>query len=166
MRKRTVAELREGADRVLKRADLAAVYVASASLLTHRRDGEPPFNVDTTIQVHGELVDGRIEARAKYVTSAHSTNDDELESPIWTVELECVASFDLAADSPAVPENDLEAFAVVMGPPTVHPYARELTQSLSSRTPYPALTLGLMRPILAFPDDHVVEFPEPDPIDA
>lgn len=162
MRTRTVGELREGAYGVVRRVNLTEVYVASTSLQTHRIDGDPPYDVDTTLAVRGQLYDDRIDVHVSYTTSALSVDDDGSKSPVWTVEAEYVASFEMGEDASQVPisEDDLEAFAITMGPQTVHPYARELTQSLSARTPYPALTLGLITPVGAMPDDQALELPD------
>lgn len=158
-----MADLREGAERVLAVCDLSQVYLASSHSQTHNHFVDPPFSTDTSVAVRGHQTAGRVEAWAQYVTEASKLEDgSEAPIPVWTVMVECVAVFDAAVDIPDFSDDDLEAFAVVMGAPTIHPYAREATQSLSGRSPYPAFTLGLLTPVLAMPDDFQVDFPDRD----
>lgn len=77
---------------------------------------------------------------------------------VWKIEMNWISQY--VGEPKAVnsfADQDLEAFALVMGPPTVHPYARELAQSITSRSAYPAFTMGLLTPITALPDDELVQ---------
>ena len=163
MRTRTVASLREAADRVLQTADLEEVYLVRSVFDSSELDAKPPFSASTTLQVKGSHVPGRIDVRARYQTVA-TVGDDEPDV-VWSAEVECVAVFSVPEDLPIHSDDDVEAFAIVMGGPTLHPYAREYTQSLTAKSAYPAFTLGLLVPVLAFPDDHELELTdreEPD----
>lgn len=142
-------------------ADLSQVYLAAAHLVTHEFRQDPPFTSDTNVQVKYERPRAdTLEIWARYVTNVSTAEEDPAaRTPVWTIEVECVAEYELAGDA-QLQDLGCEAFAVLVGAPAIHPYAREWTQSLSSQSRYPALTLGLMGSLAEMSDDHVVEFPD------
>jgi hypothetical protein len=162
LRSRTVGELRDSARALLGELGLEQIHILRCELETFDREQEGPFSTDTGFQVTGIRQGDAIEARALYVTEAVKKLDDGDTVPIWTIEVECAAVFEGTdgADLDAFTDDQIEAFAVLVGAPALHPYVRELTQSLSSRTMYPAFTLGLMASFAEMPPDFEIEFPD------
>lgn len=160
MRKRTVAELREDAKVILPAANLEQVYAIHTSMQVHNRHQATPLQCETTLLVKGQQIDDHIEAWARYDTTASADGDDGEPIPVWTVVLECVATFGLSDSELAPTEDQLEAFALLVGTPALHPYARAWTQTLTSHTQYPAFTLGLLDSLAELDPDHVITLPE------
>lgn len=159
MRVRSVGELRDSARPLLGDLRLEQIHVLRCELETFDQDQEPPFSTETGFEVTGVRSHNTVEARASYVTSAFKRLEDDETVPIWSVEVECAAVF-AGADLDQFTDEQIEAFSVLVGAPAIHPYVRELTQSLTSRTVYPAFTMGLMKSFAEMPADTEIEFPD------
>lgn len=122
----------------------------------HDRDQEPPFECSTELQVRGVLDGHRLECWSRYETTARGADETVR---VWTVVVECVASFVLDAADVIATEEQVEAFALVVGTPVLHPYAREWTQTLTSHSQYPAFTMGLLEPLGELDPEQTVELP-------
>lgn len=162
MRSRTVRDLKDSARVVLEHVELAQIYTVSSHLETFDRFQDPPFTTDTQLHVVGERRGRAVEVRARYTTDASKEREVEKERELislWAVSAECIATFDIVSDSEDIEFTDdqLEGFALLVGAPAIHPYARELTQDLSGRTLYPAFTLGLLRSFAELDDATEVE---------
>jgi hypothetical protein len=152
VRTRTVGDLREGAARVLARADLDEVYLVRAEIEGAHPVLAPPFETDTDLRVRALRQHGQIQAWCRYVVT--SLAEGRTAQQAWRAEVECIACFDYPPELPTPSEEDLEAFAFVVGSPILHPYGREFLQGLTSKTAYPAFTMGLLLPIDALDDDY------------
>lgn len=98
-------------------------------------------------------------ARAEGDVAVSESPDDAGEAIAWRSVSQWDVYFSPEEDSATVPRFDarqLESFAMMMGPPTVHPFAREFVQGLTGRGNYPPFTLELLTPLGALPDDEVV----------
>lgn len=167
MRRRTVAELRIDAKVLIPHVNLEQVYAVNTSLRVHDRNQATPFNCETDLRFKGERVGGRIEAWTRYETNAHTdsageTGAPDSATPVWTALVEAVAVFTLDDPDLNVTEDQIEAFALLVGMPILHPYAREWTQTLTSQSQYPAFTLGLVESPAELDPEQVIEFPERD----
>jgi hypothetical protein len=142
---------------------LSQIYLHDSSLTTHNRNLAPPFHVETGINVRARRrSDGAVEVWATYITDVSTQDRQDGDIPVWTVSLRIVARYERLDDGePAEGEpftrDDLEAFALLVGAPAIHPYAREWTQTLSSHSQYPALTMGLMQSIAELPEDQTID---------
>jgi preprotein translocase subunit SecB len=154
-----VQELRSVADRLVEGLDLEQVFVASCSFETGDTTQEPPFTTDTTIQVMGSKDGSHIETRSIHVTEAVKEASDGDKVLVWEAKVECVAVFS-GENAETLSEDDLEALAIIVGSQTLHPYARDMTQILTSHSAYPALTLGLLIPAQLMSGDVEVELPD------
>lgn len=170
MRSRAIGDLREDAKVVLEHADLEQVYAVNTSLQVHDRNQVPPLTVESDLRVRGEQIGDRVEAWARYETTARRDPSDGTDADeaieggvvvdVWTVRIECVAVFKLDDPDLSLTDDQVEAFALLVGMPTVHPYAREWTQTLTGHSQYPAFTMGLIdSPAEGDPED-VLEFPD------
>lgn len=169
----TAGVLRSRAGTVLKDVSLEQVFLASCQMQTQDAPNNGTLRVAYGTQTGAERsATGTIRVRVKYAVFALGADDDlplpddagELtteqidERFVWRIDAEWVAQF--VGDAAAVTDHqdeDITAFSVIMGPPTVHPFARELVQSLTGKGEHPAFTLGLMTPVSALPDDEVIE---------
>ena len=169
----SVQNLREATSRVLEDLDLDQVYMVNCHIDTRahlsNRELKSAYTVRTKIDRNES---GDVFAWAKYVVFAlgdDGTGDlpddagDLTEALIeetfaWRVETEWIAKYSGPPDAvSAHSTEDLSAFALLMAPPTLHPYVRDLVQSLTGRSQHAAFTLGLLTPISAMPDDEVVD---------
>ncbi|WP_231250021.1 hypothetical protein [Nocardioides furvisabuli] len=146
--------------------ELAQVYTVGTQLETFDRFQGPPFITDTQVHVVGERRGDAVEVRARYTTDASKEREDDGEGepiPLWTISAECIATFHITGDPEEVEFTDdqLEGFALLVGAPAIHPYARELTQDLSGRTLYPAFTLGLLHSFAELDDQTEIELSDP-----
>jgi|GEM_PF-2936853 len=167
----TVGGLRDAASVVLADVDLSQVYMVHCDIhvrpeMTGRRL-RSAFNVQT----RASRSEASVQAWAKYAVIALTDDDGSLpdnaneltedlieQTYAWRIETEWVADFGGdSAQVAAYSDADLAAFALIMAPPTLHPHVRELVQSLTSRSPFPAYTMGLLTPISAMGDDEIVE---------
>ena len=179
MAEKTVGELRAGANAVLADVELQEVFLARSNLASRpRQESDATLSVGFSAQTRFDLrSDGDLHVWLKYlvfalppseaekVSSAESEIDEEqmLERSAWSIESEWVAKYSGDADTLSEHTHaELNAFAIVMGPPTVHPYARDLVQSLTGRSEHAAFTLGLLTPVSAMPDDAVIDIGDSD----
>lgn len=154
--------MRESALRVLPYLELDQVYAVQTGLKTHNRFQSPPFRTDTNLRILGRQRNDAVEVWAHYTTDVFTDREDGDEEPVWTVKVECVAVFEAKVEDPDFEDKDLEAFALLVGAPALHPYAREWTQTLSSHSQYPAFTIGLLDSIAELPEDEEIELTEPE----
>lgn len=156
MRTRSVAELRTDAKALLPHVNLEQVYTVHTSFRVHDRSQSRPFKCSTDLRVRGEHNGDVVESWSRYETVARS---DSTENPVdvWTAVVECIAMFRLDDPDLQISEDRLEAFALLVGMPALHPYAREWTQTLTAQSQYPAFTLGLIESPAEFDADHIIE---------
>ena len=170
---RSVAELKAAAARVLERVELESVYLMRSDYKSAHRTGEISLVSAYAIKTRVERSESVLRSWVQHTAWALAI-DDETEVPetagevpsefvdehfAWQSETEWVVEFASTEgnDLTDLPMEDCSAFSMVMGPPTAHPYARELIQSLSERGLYPALSLGLITPLTQMSDDEVIE---------
>lgn len=169
---RTVRDLREGAARVLSAVNLESVILVDSEHHSMPQEFDGALKVVYSIEVSSRQGPGAVECQVGYsafaIPSEVLAEDFDGGSDIhpeliaahaaWNSESVWVAFFRRTDDTGEEFEpSDLQAFAMLMGPPTVHPYARELLQSLTARSPYAAFTLELLTPLSALEDDEIVE---------
>lgn len=143
--------------------NLEQVYAVNTSLRVHNRSQTTPFSCETDLRVKGERSSGRIETWARYETTAHADaegQEADSSTAVWTAIVEGVAVFTLEDPGMQVSDDQLEAFALLVGMPILHPFAREWTQTLTGHSQYPAFTLGLIESPAELDPDHVIEFPD------
>jgi hypothetical protein len=162
LRERKVGDLRDGARRVLELVDLEQVFSVNSSYTTRDRTLSPPFRVETQLRVLGRQHGTHIEVWARYVTEAFKDVSEGESTGVWSAEVEYVATFGFVDGIPTAScaEEDVEAFALLVGTPAIHPYAREHTQAMTGRSQYPAFTLGLLNSLAELPDEHVIQLEE------
>lgn len=128
----------------------------------HDREQSTPFQCQTELQVRGSQPGRYVESWARYETTARSGDGSDGSVLVWTAIVECVARFSLDAPDFVASDDQLEAFALLVGTPALHPYAREWTQTLTSHTQYPAFTLGLLDSLAELDPEYVLELPDRD----
>lgn len=163
MRSRTVGELRDDAKTLIPCVELEQVYAVNTSLRVHSRSQTTPFNCATDLRVKGEHANGRVETWARYETTAHADAEEaeaDSSTAVWTAIVEGVAVFTLDDPEMQISDDQLEAFALLVGMPILHPFAREWTQTLTGHSQYPAFTLGLIESPAEFDPGHVIDFPD------
>lgn len=106
-------------------------------------------------------VEAGIETWARYVVTATSGEGDDLKV-VWEIEIECFALFGFLEDRIEFEHDDLMAFALLVGAPGLHPFVRDYVQSLTSKSAFPAFTMGLMTPLTSLPDDEEVDISDHD----
>jgi hypothetical protein len=181
VRRRTIADLRSDAKALIPHANLEQVYAVNTSLRVHDRNGSTPLTCETDLLVKGERAGRFLEAWARYETTAHTADaasegngavDGDTDSPgaaathVWTALVEGVAVFELDDPDLVTTEDQVEAFALLVGMPILHPYAREWTQTLTGHSQYPAFTLGLIESPAELDSQHVVELPDREATDS
>lgn len=158
MRRRTVGELRGDAKVLVPHVALQQVYTVHTSFRVHDRNQQTPFRSATELRVNGVRNGDRVESHSRYETTARSDTENPVD--VWTAVVECVAVFRLDDPDLQISDEELEAFALLVGMPALHPYAREWTQTLTSQSQYPAFTLGLLNSPAELDDEHMIELPD------
>lgn len=169
----SVGELRAATQDVLGLVDLSSVYLATSSFAARPSNSDDEELASAySVQTRCERSSQWLRCWIKYDAFALRAGPDGLpEDPedlspqqieelyAWRSTTEWVAEFN-SLGSDLVENTELincSAFALVIGPPTVHPYAREHLQGLIAKSPHAAYTLGLLQPITAMPDDRLIE---------
>ena len=155
----TVGELREAAARVLNAVDLRDVALHSVSASRSAPGAVGPFTVTQDIRVRGDKSEDStaVNSWAKYQVEARPSDMEVGGVPTWSVTVELVATYAINSEQPEdFGADDLTAFSTVIGLMTIHPYARETIQTVTSRMGFPPFTLALLEPISSGPDDEVV----------
>ena len=154
MTESNVGQLRELAQSVLDHVNLSQVALISLDSKTTLPARNTRFEVSTEIGVRGEQPEVNVvQAVMRYEVKATTVEGGE---PAWNVIAEWIAEYRGEA-VPDLSRDALLAFALIMGPQTVHPYGRQLIQDVTSRGPYPAYTMELIQPLGVLPDDTVVD---------
>lgn len=169
---RSVGELRRDAGKVLDVVELESVYLVDSKYESQVQAGEIKLVSAYAVETRSGRSERSVTVWVRHRAFALAVTDEddvpkdaaELseafvdERYAWRAETDWVAEYSAPAGSTdAFTTKELNAFAMVLGPPTVHPYARELVQSLVARGRYPAFTMGLLIPISAMRDDEVIE---------
>lgn len=112
-----------------------------------------PFQVNWSAQVRAEQPDGDVDCFSRYDITARGAAGVQA----WTVVLEVVGVWRMTAGSiPAFDDDHLTSFALAIGVPALHPYAREAVQSAVSRLGYPPFTLEMVSSVAnGDPDDAI-----------
>ncbi|MGL5826998.1 MAG: protein-export chaperone SecB [Nocardioides sp.] len=114
-----------------------------------------PLNIESALSVRGLATQAHVETRSQYRLTAVS--GEGASNVAWMTELEFAALFTAAGVETNFEQEELEAFAILSGAVILHPFARDLVHSLSSRSSYPALTMGILTPASDLPDDLEIE---------
>ena len=151
----TVGRLRELASEVLETCDLSDIRIQGASCSSSDVIAEGPYAIDAQIQVKGvDLHEvAKVNAIAKYTVVATPESGG---GEAWRVEADIVAAYQKSADV-HFDEDHLSAFAVAIALMSIHPYAREVVQSLVSRMGYPPFTMDLLPPVTGRPDEEELD---------
>lgn len=167
----TVGELRKDAQAALDHVSLSDIYLADGKWsCSDPASLGSDLTVDSAVQVRGELADSELRVWVRYRVTATASGiaeaareaweafgDIELPDVAWNSDSEWVASYAYDGDASTLDSRQVHSFALVMGPPTVHPYARHLVQDWTSKSWFPAFTLDLLSPISGLPDDASVQ---------
>jgi hypothetical protein len=130
-----------------------------------------PFQVSQDVNVKGEQSSDRlsVHAWALYRVEATLEAGPDAEQPpeggsAWSLTMEMVADYptDENVEAPEFDGGELSAFALLIGLPAIHPFAREAVQNMTGRLGYPPFTLEMLTPISAHPDDELVEMSDSD----
>ena len=173
MAERSVLELREDAARVLESVELTGAFLLSNQFESRYRSGDftllTAFDINTKFERTSDTLLCWVRHRVWSIVATDEVElpedpsdvpDELLEEHLaWKGESEWVAQYSAVdgVDLLDVEEAALSAFAIVMAPPTLHPYAREHFQSQVSKSPYPAFTLPHVAPLTQLPDDELIE---------
>ena len=153
----TVGQLREWAQAVLDEVDLTNVRLRSLECRAAPRPVAGPFAVDMDLRFSGQRVDDLlVESVSTYEVVCRARESDR---EAWSVVCELVGDYRAVDDELSeFTDDQLDAFAMVIGVVQLHPYARETVQSASGRLGYPPFTLDNLTPISAHPDEDEIAF--------
>lgn len=171
MREVTVGEIRELAGEVLENVELRSVFLLSATHSNHPPSESSEISAVWTIHLAASQTDAAIEVKVRYeayaVDSTVLPQEGEIDSEVldehylWRSESEWMIIYaNSTQEVPRFGKPQLDAFAMVMGPPNAHPYARQHLQSMTAMGPYPAFTMELFTPVTSFPNETVFELSE------
>jgi hypothetical protein len=149
----SVRNLRDNAQRVLDVAELAEVALQGAEFKAHETDPIETLETKVELNVHSGRNENWVLARCEY--SVEATEVGNSANVAWTAKIECIAYYECKSPSQFTSE-ELQSFALIVGAPTLHPFARSHLQMLTALSRYPAYTLGLLKPLSALPDEHVI----------
>jgi hypothetical protein len=163
MAERTVAELRDLAKRVLDDVALRDVV----TIKTRADFTTPPVYDDLDVlseyRVRGEQQDVHtVLTFVQYDLKATPPAEGANRAEAWHIRSEWMAEFKKhdAENLERYSNLEIAAFAMVMAPPTLHPYVRAYVQELTALSPYPPFTMDLLTPIGALPDEATIEILE------
>jgi len=158
----TIADLRSQASQVNDGAELDTITLVRLDFTIGEASTEQRINVENNLIVRGIASGRRVQALGHYWVSAQPEGAPDDDAPfVWRVLIEVSANY-LRNEEADFAEQDLDAFALMIGAPALHPYAREVLQSITARSPFPAYTLGQLIALSSFPDDQVLELEPPD----
>ncbi|KHL19590.1 hypothetical protein CLV56_2831 [Mumia flava] len=151
----TIAEMREFAIRVRDATALRDVRLESMTCSSRQPILDVPMSVDTDVAVSVRREsDQALAARSRYNVVAKDEGDEEA----WSASFVVLGEFHSVSDDP-LPDwgGDAQAsFGLLVSAMALHPFARELAQSLSARMGYPSFTLDLLPSLAEEPPDRVV----------
>lgn len=152
----SIQELRERASQVLKEADISGVRLVRMDCRGSHPKGGGTLVVSAQVDVSGSSPSStQVEAGVRYAVRAALGEDDNAEEA-WTVKVELAATWDHPHPE-KFEELDFQCFAMAMGLPTIHPYARELLQSTVTRMGFPPYVIEMIEPVTARPDSEELD---------
>lgn len=149
----TVRRVRECSMAVLAHVRIEDVHVLDASFHGVHPVQDGPFEVDWSVQIKAQQEEVTLDCFSRYEVTATGAEGAEA----WAMQLELVGSWRMADDTPEFDDEHRTCFALAVGVPALHPYAREAIQSGVSRLGYPPFTMEMITSVANRDPDDVID---------
>ncbi|MFK4083581.1 hypothetical protein ACI2LF_05695 [Kribbella sp. NPDC020789] len=155
-----LGELRRDSVELAKRLRLRDVRLLDLRCTATNPLLDGPFRIGSKLDVRTDVEAERLGVEVRYRIGAVSESEED-QPEVWSVSLRVLAEYvDQGEDEEKrldeFSAEECRAFGLMIGLVTVHPYARELVQSMSGRMGYPPYTAEMLESVAVAPDEAVL----------
>jgi hypothetical protein len=155
----SIAEIRAGAERISQCVRLDQVFLVASEFSASPELVDDKYQVTTSLRIFGERTpEGTVVVSSRHELVAHAEGSASPAHPAsWSSTVDYRARFNIIDDLADVTENDYTSFAIDVATDILHPFAREHVQSMTSKSPFPAFTMGRSRSIWEKHEADIIE---------